>query len=82
LLGGVLEGVRGETTPAMRVNEIFHSIQGESTHAGRPCVFVRLTGCKLRCKWCDTAYAFHEGMDMTMTRWSPRSNPTAATSWN
>jgi 7-carboxy-7-deazaguanine synthase len=48
----------------LRVNEIFHSIQGESTHAGRPCVFVRLTGCNLRCVWCDTAYAFHEGTSM------------------
>src|SRR5688500_19567098 len=45
----------------LTVNEIFHSIQGESTHAGRPCVFVRLTACDLRCSWCDTAYAFHEG---------------------
>ena len=43
------------------VNEIFYSIQGESTRAGRPCVFVRLTACDLRCTWCDTAYAFHEG---------------------
>lgn len=43
------------------VNEIFHSLQGESTHAGRPCVFVRLTACDLRCSWCDTEYAFHEG---------------------
>lgn len=50
----------------LKVNEIFHSIQGESTHAGRPCVFVRLTGCNLRCAWCDTAYAFHEGEDMTV----------------
>ena len=50
----------------MRVNEIFHSIQGESTHAGRPCVFIRLTGCNLRCVWCDTAYAFHEGAAMTV----------------
>jgi len=45
----------------LRINEIFYSIQGESTHAGRPCVFVRLTGCHLRCAYCDTAYAFHEG---------------------
>jgi 7-carboxy-7-deazaguanine synthase len=43
------------------LNEIFFSIQGESTHAGRPCVFVRLTACDLRCTWCDTPYAFHEG---------------------
>ncbi|MCP3978689.1 MAG: radical SAM protein [bacterium] len=50
----------------LRVNEIFHSIQGESTHAGRPCVFVRLTGCNLRCVWCDTEYAFHEGRSMSV----------------
>jgi 7-carboxy-7-deazaguanine synthase len=50
----------------LRVNEIFHSIQGESTHAGRPCVFVRLTGCNLRCVWCDTAYAFHEGFTLSV----------------
>lgn len=43
------------------VNEIFFSIQGESSFAGRPCVFIRLTGCDLRCAWCDTAYAFHQG---------------------
>ncbi|MGA9115170.1 MAG: radical SAM protein [Bacteroidota bacterium] len=43
------------------VSEIFHSIQGESTHAGRPCVFVRLAFCNLRCTWCDTAYAFEGG---------------------
>ncbi|GAB6095551.1 7-carboxy-7-deazaguanine synthase QueE [Desulfatiferula olefinivorans] len=46
---------------ALIVNEIFHSIQGESIHAGRPCVFVRLTGCNLRCRYCDTAYAYDEG---------------------
>lgn len=45
----------------LRVHEIFHSIQGESSHAGRPCVFVRLTGCQMRCVWCDTEYAFHAG---------------------
>ncbi|HEX7018808.1 MAG TPA: radical SAM protein [Gemmatimonadaceae bacterium] len=50
----------------LTVNEIFHSIQGESTHAGRPCVFVRLTACNLRCSWCDTPYAFHEGQKMTV----------------
>ena len=51
---------------ALAVNEIFFSIQGESTHAGLPCVFVRLTGCNLRCVWCDTAYAFHEGTLMSL----------------
>lgn len=45
----------------LRVTEIFHSIQGESTFAGRPCVFVRLTGCQMRCRWCDTEYAFYGG---------------------
>lgn len=50
----------------LHINEIFYSIQGESTHAGRPCVFVRLTGCNLRCRWCDTEYAFHEGRKMTI----------------
>ena len=50
----------------LRVSEIFHSIQGESTHAGRPCVFVRLTGCNLRCVWCDTTHAFHGGSPMTV----------------
>jgi len=45
----------------LTINEIFYSIQGESTFAGRPCVFVRLTACDLRCAWCDTPYAFSEG---------------------
>lgn len=48
------------------MTEIFHSIQGESTWAGLPCTFVRLTGCPLRCVWCDTAYAFHGGTRMSI----------------
>ena len=47
--------------PSLRINEIFHSIQGESTRSGDPCVFVRLAGCHLRCSYCDTEYAFNEG---------------------
>ena len=50
----------------LTVNEIFYSIQGESTRAGMPCVFVRLTACDLRCSWCDTPYAFHEGRKMSV----------------
>lgn len=50
----------------MQVTEIFKSIQGEGTRAGLPCIFVRLTGCNLRCTWCDTAYAFYGGTKMTV----------------
>jgi 7-carboxy-7-deazaguanine synthase len=50
----------------MVITEIFKSIQGESTYAGLPCVFVRLTGCNLRCVWCDTAYAFYGGTKMSV----------------
>ena len=53
-------------TASLRVTEIFKSIQGESTRAGLPCAFVRLTGCALRCAWCDTAYAFQGGAEMTV----------------
>jgi len=49
----------------LRVTEIFHSIQGESSHAGRPCAFVRLTGCNLRCRWCDSEYTFSGGEQMS-----------------
>jgi len=48
----------------LTINEIFHSVQGESSYAGQPCVFVRLTACDLRCRWCDTSYAFREGHKM------------------
>jgi 7-carboxy-7-deazaguanine synthase len=50
----------------LRVNEIFHSLQGEADAVGYPTVFVRLTGCNLRCTWCDTAYAFHGGKKMSV----------------
>ncbi len=50
----------------MTINEIFYSIQGESTRAGLPCVFIRLTGCDLRCVYCDTSHAFHEGKEMSL----------------
>jgi 7-carboxy-7-deazaguanine synthase len=49
----------------LKLNEIFFSIQGESSQAGRPCIFIRLTGCKLRCTYCDTKYAYFEGEDVT-----------------
>jgi 7-carboxy-7-deazaguanine synthase len=51
----------------LRVTEIFRSIQGESTHAGFPCSFIRLTGCSLRCVWCDTAYAFSGGEEVSVS---------------
>ena len=50
----------------MRITEVFHSVQGESTFTGFPCVFVRLTGCPLRCTWCDTEYAFFGGTDRSI----------------
>lgn len=50
----------------MRITEIFESIQGESTFQGLPCIFIRLTGCNLRCRWCDTEYSFHGGETMTL----------------
>ena len=50
----------------LKVNEIFNSIQGESSHAGFPCTFVRLTGCNLRCSYCDTRYAYDEGIELAI----------------
>jgi 7-carboxy-7-deazaguanine synthase len=59
-------GIQGENI-TLKINEIFFSIQGESTHVGRPCVFVRLTYCNLRCTYCDTTYAFFEGQEMALS---------------
>lgn len=50
----------------LKINEIFHSIQGESSRVGEPCVFIRLTGCNLRCSYCDTQYAFYEGKNLSV----------------
>ena len=64
-----LETQKPETeiqTASLRITEIFRSIQGESTHAGRPCSFVRLTGCPMRCRWCDSVYTFTGGERMTI----------------
>jgi 7-carboxy-7-deazaguanine synthase len=58
-------GPRGEAPGRMTVFEIYESIQGESTHVGKPCVFVRLAACDLRCQWCDTPYAFTGGRKMS-----------------
>jgi 7-carboxy-7-deazaguanine synthase len=65
---------------SLRINEIFYSIQGESLYAGLPCVFIRLTGCNLRCAYCDTRYAYDEGIDMTIPEILERvaSYPAAA----
>ncbi len=57
---------RQESQTELRINEIFLSLQGESTRAGLPTIFIRLTGCPLRCRYCDTAYAFHMGEKMTV----------------
>lgn len=61
----------------MLITEIFKSIQGEGTRAGRPCIFVRLTGCNLRCTWCDTAYAFHGGAKYSVDEVVARVNELA-----
>jgi 7-carboxy-7-deazaguanine synthase len=61
----------------MFITEIFKSIQGEGTRAGLPCIFVRLTGCNLRCTWCDTSYAFHGGKRMTVAEVSARVDELA-----
>src|SRR5919108_515738 len=60
------ELLMSDTRAFLRVTEIFHSIQGESSWAGFPCTFIRLTGCPLRCVWCDTEYAFHGGEQVAL----------------
>src|SRR5215212_11663367 len=61
-----MEETTTERRSTLTINEIYHSIQGESTWAGEPCVFVRLTFCDLRCTYCDTEYAFYEGKKQTL----------------
>jgi len=58
--------VSGPVAATLRINEVFFSLQGESSRVGLPTVFVRLTGCPLRCRWCDTEYAFHEGASRSL----------------
>jgi 7-carboxy-7-deazaguanine synthase len=62
----VSRAAAADRPPRLKVHEIFRSIQGEAGRAGRPCVFVRLTGCQMRCVWCDTDYAFYDGTWMTL----------------
>jgi 7-carboxy-7-deazaguanine synthase len=64
----------------MIISEIFRSIQGEGTRTGLPCIFVRLTGCNLRCTWCDTAYAFHGGEKMSVEEVLTRVNELSSAS--
>src|SRR5438874_10869770 len=71
-----------EASTVMVITEIFKSIQGEGTRAGLPCIFVRLTGCNLRCTWCDTAYAFHGGKKMTVDEVMARVDELACRSGN
>ena len=62
---GQAEATKARPVP-LQITEIFHSLQGESTHAGKPCIFVRLTGCSLRCGYCDTKYSYFGGRTMTV----------------
>ena len=61
------------------INEIFFSIQGESSHIGQPCIFIRLSFCNLRCSWCDSEYTFYEGKKMTLDGLSPPFPPRILT---
>lgn len=64
----MMSGLSAMAEPALKINEIFYSIQGESSHSGKPCVFVRLSHCNLRCSWCDSTYTFHEGQSMRLDK--------------
>ena len=68
IVGSIVDSSMESSAPSqqLRINEIFYSVQGESSWAGKPCIFLRLTGCPLRCTYCDTEYAFHEGNWMTL----------------
>ena len=63
---GSTDRAESADTATLRINEIFHSLQGETSTTGLPTAFVRLTGCPLRCHYCDTAYAFHDGRTMAL----------------
>ena len=63
----VVINIEGKAETTLKVNEIFYSLQGESRSSGFPTLFIRLTGCPLRCQYCDTEYAFHNGTSMTLT---------------
>ena len=62
----------------LKINEIFYSIQGESSYTGLPCIFIRLTYCNLRCSYCDTEYAFYDGKDIEIKRVFHESSPAIA----
>ena len=67
MTSSVVIDFEGKTGTTLKVNEIFYSLQGESRSSGFPTLFIRLTGCPLRCQYCDTAYAFHAGTSMTLS---------------
>ena len=64
--GGAREVAREDLDKSLKINEIFYSIQGESSYAGLPFVFIRTTGCHLRCEYCDTKYSYYEGEKKTV----------------
>ena len=71
----------GKPAGSLVIHEIYRSLQGESTFAGLPCVFVRLTACQLRCRYCDTPHAFAQGMTLTLDEVAARRS-TWATGWS